>query len=327
MCGVVSWGASAQNISGAGATFPAPIYQRWAADAQPQLGFGVNYQSIGSGAGINQITNRTVDFGATDAPLDAARLAAHNLIQIPSVTGSIVLAYNLPGVAPGSLRLTPDILTDIYLGNITHWNDPRLVSINPGVNLRRMAITPLYRGDGSGTTWIYTKYLSEVSATWRDQVGSGTSVRWPTGQGARGNEGVSSMVSRSPGSIGYVESSFAVINRLPVAQLQNRAGNFVQPTAANVIAAALNAEFTPANGFVPNLLNQAGDQTWPIVGATYLLIPTNAANPDRSRRVVEFVNWAFEHGDASAARLHYVPLPATVKHQLLQTLRDRLQIN
>ncbi len=327
MCGVVSWGAAAQNISGAGATFPAPIYQRWASDAQPQLGFQINYQSIGSGAGVNQISNRTVDFGATDAPLDAARLAASNLIQIPTVTGSIVLAYNLPGVDPGSLRLTPELLADIYLGKITHWNDARLVAVNPGVPLRRMSISPLYRADGSGTTWIYTKYLSEVSDTWRDQVGSGTSVRWPTGQGARGNEGVSSMVSRSPGSIGYVESSFAVINRLPVAQLQNRAGNFVQPTAANVIAAALNAEFTPANGFVPNLLNQAGDQTWPIVGATYLLIPTNAANPDRSRRVVEFVNWAFEHGDASAARLHYVPLPATVKHQLLQTLRDRLQIN
>jgi len=327
MCMMVTMQAQSQNISGAGASFPAPIYQRWASDAQSQLGFHVNYQSIGSGAGVNQISNRTVDFGASDAPLDPARLAAHNLIQIPTVTGSIVLAYNLPGVTPGSLRLTPELLADIYLGKITHWNDARLVAVNPGVPLRRMSIAPLYRADGSGTTWIYTKYLSEVSLTWRDQVGSATSVRWPTGQGARGNEGVSSMVSRSPGSIGYVESSFAVINRLPVAQLQNRAGNFVQPTAQNVIAAALNAEFTPANGFVPNLLNQAGDQTWPIVGATYLLMPTNPVDATRSERVIQFITWAFEHGDASAARLHYVPLPRTVKDQLLQELRTRINPN
>lgn len=226
---MISWTATAQNISGAGATFPAPIYQRWASEAQPQLGFNVNYQSIGSGAGVNQINNRTVDFGASDAPLDATRLATNNLIQIPTVTGSIVLAYNLPGVAPGSLRITPEILADMYLGKITHWNDARIVGINPGIPLRRMSISPLYRADGSGTTWIFTKYLSEVSDQWRSQVGSATSVRWPTGQGARGNEGVSSMVSRSPGSIGYVESSFAVINRLSVAQLQNREGNFVSP--------------------------------------------------------------------------------------------------
>ena len=327
MMSAISWSATAQNISGAGATFPAPIYQRWASEAQPQLGFNVNYQSIGSGAGVNQINNRTVDFGASDAPLDAARLATNNLIQIPTVTGSIVLAYNLPGVAPGSLRITPEILSDIYLGKITHWNDARIVGINPGITLRRMSISPLYRADGSGTTWIFTKYLSEVSDQWRSEVGTSTSVRWPTGQGARGNEGVSSMVSRSPGSIGYVESSFAVINQLPTAQLQNREGNFVRPTAENVIAAANHAEFTPANGFVPNLLNQAGANTWPIVGATYLLIPTNAADPRRSAQVLQFVTWAFEHGDASAARLHYVPLPTAVKQELLRNLRAAIRVN
>ena len=324
---MISLSATAQNISGAGATFPAPIYQRWADDAQKTLGFGINYQSIGSGAGINQITNRTVDFGASDAPLDTARLAANNLIQIPTVTGSIVLAYNLPGVAPGSLRLTPDVLADIFLGNITHWNDVRITAINPGVALRRMAISATYRGDGSGTTWIFTNYLNRVSAQWRDQVGAGTSVRWPAGQGARGNEGVSNMVSRSPGSIGYVESSFAVINRLSVAQLQNRDGNFVHPTAANVISAAQSAQFTAANGFVPDLLNQTGATTWPIVGATYVLIPNNPVSVERSRRVVEFISWAFEHGDASAARLHYVPLPSAVKQELLSNLRAALQIN
>lgn len=324
---VTSLAAQAQDqITGAGATFPAPIYQRWAQDAR-SVGLMVNYQSIGSGSGINQIINRTVDFGATDAPLSTERLTQNNLIQIPTIMGSIVIAYNVPGVPANSLRLTPEVLAQIFMGKITRWNDPALVAINPGVNLPRLPISPTYRGDGSGTTWIFTQYLSSVSDEWKNSVGASTSVSWPAGNGARGNEGVSNVVSRNPGSIGYVESSFAVINRLPVAHLRNRQGNFVLPTTENVISAAQQAEWQASNGFVPNLLNQSGDSTWPIVGATYLLLPLNATDPTRTRSVVRFMEWFWANGNTSAERLHYVPLPESVKQQLLSELRTRLNIN
>lgn len=315
------------TLTGAGATFPAPLYHSWAQDARPQVGFQINYQSVGSGAGINQIMNRTVQFGASDAPLNTDRLTQNNLIQIPMVLGSLVLAYNIPGVPPGQLRLTPEVLTAIYRGEITMWNDVRLTSINPGVNLPRMAIAPVYRADGSGTTWIFTQYLSTVSDVWRTSVGAGTSVRWPTGAGARGNEGVSGTVARQRGAIGYIESSYAVLNNLSVAQLQNRDGHFVRPTTENIQATAAQAEFTAANGFVPQLLNQSGANSWPIVGATYLLIPTNQSDAAVNRRVFDWVQWAFTHGDASAERLHYVPLPDAVKATLLQALHTALNLN
>jgi len=320
--------ANAQQpvLTGAGATFPAPLYHTWAQTSQSQLGFQTNYQSIGSGAGTNQIINRTVNFGASDAPLSSERLNQNNLMQVPTVTGSIVLAYNIPGVNNGQLRLTPEVLVAIYQGQIQLWNDPRIVSINPGVTLPRLPIMPVYRADGSGTTWIFTQYLSRVSAAWRDGIGASTSVRWPVGTGARGNEGVSATVSRQRGSIGYVESSFAVINNLAMAQLQNKSGNFVLPTSENVRATASAAEFTAENNFVPDLLDQTGANSWPIVGATYLLIPTN--NPDRAsnRRLVQFIQWCFDNGDGAAERLHYVPLPPQVKQTLLAALRERLVI-
>lgn len=327
LLGLISTSAMAQQqatLTGAGATFPAPLYHQWAADAQRHVGFQINYQSVGSGAGVNQIINRTVHFGASDAPLTPERLAQNNLLQIPTVTGSLVLAYNVPGVAPGTLRLTPEVLVAIYRGEIQMWNHARLVEINPGVNLPRLPIVPLYRADGSGTTWIFTQYLSRVSEAWRDSVGAGTSVRWPAGQGARGNEGVSANVARTRGAIGYVESSFAVINNLHVAQLRNRAGNFVQPTAENVRATAASAEFTEATGFVPDLLDQTAPLAWPIVGATYLLIPLNQADAAVNQRIVDFVRWSFAQGDASAVRLHYVPLPEHVKQTLINTLAQRL---
>lgn len=319
----------AQNsatLTGAGATFPAPLYHKWAEDARGPLGFNINYQSVGSGAGINQITNRTVQFGASDAPLNTDRLTQNNLIQIPMVLGSLVLAYNIPGVRTGQLRLTPEVLTAIYRGEITMWNDARLTSINPGVNLPRMAIAPVYRADGSGTTWIFTQYLSSVSEGWRAAVGAGTSVRWPTGSGARGNEGVSGTVRRQRGAIGYIESSYAVLNRLPVAQLRNRDGNFVMPTTENIQATAAQAQFTAESGFVPQLLNQSGATSWPIVGATYLLIPTNQADATINKRTYDWVQWAFAHGDESAERLHYVPLPDAVKSTLLTALRQALRV-
>lgn len=319
--------AHAQDqITGAGATFPAPIYQRWAQDAKSS-GLQINYQSIGSGSGINQIINRTVDFGATDAPLNPERLAQNNLLQIPTIMGSIVIAYNIPGVPTNSLRLTPELLVQIFMGQITRWNDPALVAINPHITLPRLPIGPTYRADGSGTTWIFTQYLSAVSEEWKTRIGAAVSVSWPAGNGARGNEGVSNIVGRNPGSIGYVESSFAVINNLNMAQLRNRAGNFVLPTAQNVIETASNAVWTVDNGFVPNLLNQAGERSWPIVGATYILLPLNAPDPAKTRSVVRFVEWFWANGNTSAERLHYVPLPDAVKQQLLSTLRTRLSIN
>lgn len=314
-------------LTGAGATFPAPLYHQWAQDARPQVGFQINYQSVGSGAGINQIINRTVQFGASDAPLSTERLTQNNLIQIPTVLGSLVLAYNIPGVTTGQLRLTPEVLTQIYQGEIRMWNDPRITSINPGVNLPRLAIAPVYRGDGSGTTWIFTQYLSTVNEGWKNSVGAGTSVRWPAGTGARGNEGVSATVARQRGAIGYIESSYAVLNNLPVAQLQNRDGHFVLPTTENIQATAAQAEFTAENGFVPQLLNQRGNTSWPIVGATYLLIPTNNNDAAVNQRVFDWVQWAFAHGDTSAERLHYVPLPDSVKATLLAALHGALRLN
>lgn len=326
-CFVSANAQSNSMLTGAGATFPAPLYHQWAQDARPQVGFQINYQSVGSGAGINQIINRTVQFGASDAPLSTERLTQNNLIQIPTVLGSLVLAYNIPGVTTGQLRLTPEVLTQIYQGEIRMWNDPRITSINPGVNLPRLAIAPVYRGDGSGTTWIFTQYLSTVNEGWKNSVGAGTSVRWPAGTGARGNEGVSATVARQRGAIGYIESSYAVLNNLPVAQLQNRDGHFVLPTTENIQATAAQAEFTAENGFVPQLLNQRGNTSWPIVGATYLLIPTNNNDAAVNQRVFDWVQWAFAHGDTSAERLHYVPLPDSVKATLLAALHGALRLN
>lgn len=310
-------------ITGAGASFPAPLYQRWAQDAQREINVQLNYQSIGSGGGINQITSRTVDFGASDAPLSEDRLLQNNLVQVPVVMGAVVLAYNVPGVPPGALRLSPDVLVDMYLGRITRWNDTRITSINPGLRIPNLPVGVVYRGDGSGTTWIFTNYLSRVNTSWRDQVGAGTSVNWPVGQGARGNEGVSNMVQRTPGLIGYMEISFAQINRLNQAQLQNAHGQFVAPNATTSRAAAANATWGPS--LVPDLINQPGETTWPIMGATYVILPVNPTHVDRSRATQNWITWVLQHGDATAERLYYVPLPEQVKQQVVQRLRDQIR--
>lgn len=313
-----------QPITGAGATFPAPLYQRWATEAQPQTNVQLNYQSIGSGGGINQITARTVDFGATDAPLSEDRLTQSQLLQVPVVMGALVLAYNLPGVAPGALRLTPEVLADLYLGKITRWRDDRITQLNPGVRIPNMPVGIIYRGDGSGTTWIFTNYLSRISAEWQQRSGSGTSVNWPVGQGARGNEGVANMVQRTPGSLGYMEISFARINNLSMAQLQNASGAFVAPTRDTNLAAAVNAAW--GDRLVPDLINQPGANTWPIMGATYLLVPVNPPHAARAQAVMTWVQWALTHGDTTAERLYYVPLPDAIKQQVMQRLRDQVRI-
>ena len=304
--------AQAAQITGAGASFPNPIYQKWAEAAVSAINIRLNYQSVGSGAGINQIRNRTVDFGATDAPLNQQQLTEGNLMQFPTVMGSVVPIINVPGVEPNALKLTGEQLADIFLGKITRWNDPRLVEANRGVNLPSLAIAPVYRADGSGTTFVFTSYLSAVSPEWRERVGAATSVRWPVGNGARGNEGVAGGVRNTRGGIGYVENAYAQVNRLTTTQLRNKAGNFVSPTHESFVAAAANADWS-VPGFAANIIDQHGATSWPIVSPTWILIPTNPTDTTRSANVRRFFDWAFTHGDAMAQELEYIPLPQATK--------------
>jgi phosphate transport system substrate-binding protein len=307
--------ASAQQaqITGAGATFPRPLYERWAQAAREASGIQLNYQSIGSGGGINQITNRTVDFGASDAPLADAQLRERNLMQFPTVLGSVVLSPNLPGIGDNVLRLTPEVIADIFLGRIVRWNDRRLVELNPGVRLPNMPLAVAYRADGSGTTWVWTTYLSRISQEWRDSVGAGTSVRWPVGNGARGNEGVSNIIRNTPGTIGYIENAYAVVNRLPTTQIRNRAGNFVRPEQASFVAAARAADWSVPH-FAADTIDLDGADVYPITSPTYILLPTNppADRVEASRNTMRFFDWAFRNGSQIAQQLEYIPLPETV---------------
>lgn len=310
--------AVAQQITGAGATFPAPAYQKWGEAAKEAIGIELNYQAIGSGGGINQITNRTVMFGASDANLSAERLEAAKLLQFPSLMGSIVLVYNLPGVADGELKLTGELVADIYLGKIRRWNDPRLVEMNRGVELPNLPIAPVYRADGSGTTFQFAGYLSIVSPEFRREVGQGTSVPWKAGTGGRGNAGVAGVVRQTRGAIGYVEHAYAAQNKLAMAQLRNKAGRFVKPTEEAFQAAAANADWLSDPTFGISLLDQPGDTTWPIVAPTYILLPRNPTNVKDSHNVMRFFDWAYKQGDRLAAELGYIPLPANVKDVVRQ---------
>ena len=320
--------ALAQNfeITGAGATFPAPIYTAWASAFRAATGNTVNYQAVGSGAGITQAQNRTVDFGASDAPLPAQRLQQQRLFQFPAVIGAVVPIINLEGVAKNQLRLTGPMLADIYRGVIRMWNDPQIVAINPGVNLPNTAIQPIYRSDGSGTTFVFTSYLSEVSPEWKANVGAQTSVQWPTGAGARGNDGVAGAVRNTRGSIGYVEYAFAAENNLSTTQLSTRTGAFVESNIANFQAAATAADWETATDLAASMLNMPGPNSWPIVSPTYILLPRDARDPVRSRNVLQFFTWAYtEPGDRLATGLHYIPLPQPVVERVKaawRTLRD-----
>jgi phosphate transport system substrate-binding protein len=304
--------AQTAQITGAGATFPNPIYQKWAEAARAAIGIQVNYQSVGSGAGINQIRNRTVDFGATDAPLNQQQLTEGNLLQFPTVMGSLVAIVNIPGIENDQLRLTGPILADIYLGKITRWNDQRITAINPGLNLPNLAIAPAYRADGSGTTFVWVSYLADVSEEWKTRVGVGTSVRFPAGTGARGNEGVAGTVRQVRGAIGYVENAYAITNRLVTTQIQNKDGNFVKPEHETFMAAASAADWS-VPGFAANVINTAGAKSWPIVAPTFILLPTNPTDATRSANVRRFFDWAFREGDRLAQELEYIPLPQATK--------------
>lgn len=317
--GLVAAPAFAQGaqITGAGATFPRPVYERWGQQAREAIGVQLNYQSIGSGGGINQITNRTVDFGATDAPLSPQQLEERKLLQFPTVMGSVVQIVNLPGVADNALRLTPEVLVDMFLGKITRWNDARVAELNRDLRLPNLPVAPVYRADASGTTFVFTTYLSRVSETWKSGPGAATSVQWPVGQGARGNEGVSNTVRNTPGAIGYTENAYATVNRLITVQLRNKAGNFVKPEMPNFLAAAESADWSRP-GFAADLVDLAGGNVWPIVSPTFILLPVNppADKVEASRNAMRFFDWAFRNGAEAARRLEYIPLPGTVHDQI-----------
>ena len=316
-------GAHAQGaqITGAGASFPNPIYQKWAEAVRNAIGIQLNYQSVGSGAGINQIRNRTVDFGATDAPLNAQQLTEGNLLQFPTVMGSLVAIVNIPGIEDNQLRLTGPILADIYLGKITRWNDAAIVAINPGLPLPNLAIAPAYRADGSGTTFVWVSYLAAVSPEWKEKVGVGTSVRFPAGTGARGNEGVAGTVRNVRGAIGYVENAYATTNKLVSTQLRNNAGNFVKPDHKAFMSAASAADWS-VPGFAANVIDQAGPESWPIVAPTFILIPTNPTDAARSATVRRFFDWAFTNGSKLAEDLEYIPLPESVHNAVRASWRQ-----
>jgi len=309
--------AAGGTITGAGASFPAPLYQKWAEAAKGPTEITVNYQSVGSGAGQAQIRNRTVDFGATDAPMAPAQLDEGNFLQFPTVMGSIVAIVNLPGVADNQLKMTGEVLADIYLGKITKWNDTRIVEMNHGVTLPNTAIAPVYRADGSGTTFVWVSYLSAVSPEFKEKVGVGTSVRWPVGNGARGNEGVAATVRNTRGSIGYVESAYAVQNHLVSTQLRNKAGHFVKPDAESFLAAASNADWSVPH-FAASVVDTQGDKSWPIVTPTFVVVPKEPTDATRALNTLKFFDWAFTSGDDLAKQLEYIPLPAAVKASVRQ---------
>ena len=303
----------AQQITGAGATFPAPVYAKWGEAAKAAIGLELNYQAIGSGGGQNQILNRTVDFGASDAPMDPAKLESGKLLQVPTVMGAVVAIVNLPGIASNQVKLTGEQLTEIYAGTITKWNDPKLVALNKDVTLPNLTIAPVYRADGSGTTFVFASYLSARSAEWKTKVGAATSVKWPAGTGAKGNDGISATVANIKGAIGYVEYAFASQNKLTTIQLRNKDGQFVKPTIEAFSAAAAKGDWTGAMNFAVDLIDQPGPTSWPIVSATFILLPKDPADKPRGANVLKFFTWAYDKGDAIAANLEYIPLPAPVK--------------
>ncbi|KPF52666.1 phosphate ABC transporter substrate-binding protein [beta proteobacterium AAP51] len=303
--------ALAQDVTGAGATFPAPIYAKWADAYNKATGAKINYQSVGSGAGIRQIRGKTVDFGATDMPLTDADLAKDGLIQFPAVIGGVVPVVNVRGIGPGQLKLSGEVLGDIYLGKVKRWNDPAITALNPGLVLPDTAIAPVRRADGSGTTFLFTNYLSKVNAEWKAKVGENTAVNWPTGAGGKGNEGVAAFVQRLPNSIGYVEYSYARSNKMAHVQLRNAAGNFVNPDDSSFKAATAGAEWSKS--FFQVLTQQPGAGSWPITGATFILMHAKQDKPASAAASLRFFEWAFNNGDAMATELEYVPLPAAVK--------------
>jgi phosphate transport system substrate-binding protein len=318
--------ADAQEITGAGATFPAPVYMKWGEAAKSEIGVVLNYQAIGSGGGQNQIFNRTVDFGASDAPVYADGLRENNLLQFPTVMGAVVPIVNIPGVEANRLRLSGALLADIFQGKISKWNDPRLAELNAGAALPDLAIAPVHRADASGTSFVYTSYLSAVSPAWNEQVGAGVSVSWPAGAGARGNDGVAATVHNTQGGIGYVEYVYAAQNKLATVQLRNKSGAFVTPTMPSFRAAAASADWGSAQNYAVSLIDQPGAETWPIVSATFVLLPKDPTDSTRSANVIKFFDWAYRQGGPMAEQLDYIPLPPAVQDSVRSAWRTEVKV-
>lgn len=304
--------AHAANITGAGATFPYPIYAKWADAYRKATGIRLNYQSIGSGGGIKQIRAKTVDFGASDAPLKPSELDKDGMLQFPAIIGGVVPIVNVKGIAPGQIRLNGKVLSDIFLGKIKRWNDPAIAELNPGLSLPSRKITVVRRADGSGTTFLFTDYLARMSKDWANNVGVGKAVAWPTGVGGKGNEGVAAYVQRIKGAIGFVEFAYAKTNKMSHVLLQNRAGKFVAPSSETFAAAAANASWKKAPGFYLVLTDQPGASSWPITGASFIIVYKQPDDPARVLEVLSFYSWAFKSGAKMADELGYVAMPASV---------------
>ncbi|MGA8864915.1 MAG: phosphate ABC transporter substrate-binding protein PstS [Gallionella sp.] len=319
-------GASqATDITGAGATFPYPIYAKWADAYKTKTGIGLNYQSIGSGGGIKQIEENTVAFGASDMPLKPEDLEKNGLMQFPTVMGGDVPVYNLDGIGPGELKFTGELLADIYLGKITKWNDPAIAELNRGVNLPDQDITVVHRSDGSGTTFIWVNYLSKVSPEWKTKVGEGTSVAWPAGTGGKGNEGVASYVQRIKGSIGYVEYAYSLQNKMSYGQVKNMDGQFVKPNNESFKAAAAGARWDKAPGMYLLLTEQPGKESWPITGATFILMHKVQDKPETAKGVLKFFDWAYANGGNMASELDYVPLPDSLVKLIHREWKEKIK--
>jgi phosphate transport system substrate-binding protein len=314
--------AGTSVIRGAGATFPMPLYLQWADAYKAATGQKVEYEGVGSGRGIARITSRTVDFGASDEPLAPELLRREKLIQFPLVMGGVVPSMNLPDIGRGNLRLTPELIADIFQGKIEKWDDRRVAAVNPGLSLPGERITVVHRADGSGTTWIFTSYLSKVSESWREKVGFGKTVGWPVGVGAKGNPGVAALIKKTPGAVGYLEFSYVVQEKLNYPRLQNASGKFVTPKEHSFRAAGENAPWDKGNGFALDLTDQAGQDTWPIVGVSYILVPQDLGDREKVRAMTAFFRWCLDNGSEAATSLNYVPIPKEIHEMILEALNE-----
>lgn len=314
----------AADITGAGSTFVYPVLSKWADVYKKETGTSVNYQSIGSGGGIKQIQSKTVDFGATDMPLNPEELKRDGLVQFPIISGAIVAVVNLAGIATNQLKLDGPLLADLYLGKIKKWNDPAIAAVNPGLPLPNLAVAVVHRSDGSGSSFIWTNYLSKVSANWRDQVGEGSAVRWPVGVGGKGNEGVASYVKQIKGAIGYVEFAYALQNKMTTVQLKNQAGQFVEPNSTSFMSAATSANWTKARDYFLILTDAPGKDAWPVAGSTFVLMQRTPKSQEQTAATVKFFRWVLDKGGNMASELHYVPLPKTLAQSVEKTWKENI---
>ena len=323
--GALASSTMAQDITGAGATFPYPIYSKWAEDYKKVSGFSMNYQSIGSGGGIKQIQAKTVDFGASDMPLTKEQLDKDGLVQFPAIVGGVVLVVNIDGIKPGEMKLTGPVTADIFLGKIKTWNDPAIAALNAGLKLPAEPITVVRRSDGSGTTFLFTDFLSKISPEWKTKVGAGTAVAWPEGVGGKGNEGVSAYVLRIKGSIGYVEYAYAKKNKMSHTALRNKAGNFIQPDDSAFQAATANADWASAPGMFLVLTDQPGKDSYPISGASFILMHKSQDKPEKAVAALKFFDWAFKNGAKAAMEMDYVPMPDKTVTQIREMWKREIK--